>query len=224
MMHARRKFYEARTSDPPRAHQALAWIKLLYNVEREAKEKHEAEGYEAFVAARHALRAERSRPIFKQFQDWLIAEAPKVLPKSPIGEAIQYALNHWTALERPLDAGFLELDNGACERAFKPVALGRKNWMFVGSDRGGETAAICLTMLANAKRYRIEPLAYVRGLLVAVASDDANLEALLPDVWIAAHPEHFLQYRRDESEAAAQSRRRRRADRRAKAGQSDSPS
>ena len=65
MMHARRKFYEARTSDPPRSHQALAWISLLYDVEREAKE-HEPAEYEAFVALRHALRAERSRPIFKQ--------------------------------------------------------------------------------------------------------------------------------------------------------------
>src|SRR3954447_7729074 len=64
MMHARRKFYEARTSDPPRAHQATAWVQLLYDVEREAKQRHEVEGYEAFVAARHALRGERSRPIF----------------------------------------------------------------------------------------------------------------------------------------------------------------
>src|SRR3954453_21172554 len=134
MMHARRKFYEARTSDPPRSHQALARIKLLYDVERQAKEEHGARGYEAFVAARHELRQGRSRPIFQQFHDWLVAEAPLVLPKSPIGEAIRYALNHWAALERPLEAGFLELDNGACERAFKPVALGRKNWLFVGSD------------------------------------------------------------------------------------------
>ncbi len=65
-----------------------------------------------------------------------------MLPKSPIGEAIQYALNHWAALKRPLEAGFLELDNGACERAFKPVALGRKNWLFAGSDKGGQTAAV----------------------------------------------------------------------------------
>src|SRR5437764_9151074 len=105
LMHARRKFYEARTSDPPRAHQALAWIQLLYDVEREAKDEHESDDYEAFVAARHALRGERARPIFQQFHDWLEAEAPKVLPKSPIGEAIQYALNHWAALERPLEAG-----------------------------------------------------------------------------------------------------------------------
>src|SRR5262249_28106896 len=72
MMHARRKFYEARTGDPPRAHRALAWIGLLYDVEREAKEEHEAAEYEAFVAARHALRQERSRPIFKHLHDWLV--------------------------------------------------------------------------------------------------------------------------------------------------------
>jgi transposase len=102
----------------------LAWISLLYDVEREAKEQ-ETTGYEAFVALRHELRRERSGPIFDKFHAWLAAEGPKVLPKSPIYEAIQYALNHWEALKRPLGAGFLELDNGACERAFKPVAIGR---------------------------------------------------------------------------------------------------
>src|SRR3954452_7760832 len=151
MMHARRKFYEARTSDPPRSHQALARIKLLYDVERRAKEGHESRGYEAFVAARHELRQGRSRPIFQQLHDWLVAEAPKVLPKSPIGEAIRYALNHWTALESHLDEGFLELDNGACERAFKPVALGRKNWLFAGSHIGGETAAVLMSLCTTCK-------------------------------------------------------------------------
>jgi transposase len=186
MMHARRNFYEARTSDPPRSHQALAWIKLLYNVERDAKEKHEAEGYEAFVAARHALRGERSRPIFKQFHDWLEAEAPKVLPKSPIAEAIQYALNHWAALERPLDEGFLELDNGACERAFKPVALGRKNWMFVGSDRGGETAAVLMSLCTTCKTLGIDPQAYLRDVLDRISTHPARrIEELLPDRWQA---------------------------------------
>jgi transposase len=143
MMHARRKFYEARTSDPPRSHQALAWISLLSDVERDAKER-EPTDYEALVALRHKLRAERSRSIFDKFHAWLEAELPQVLPKSPIGEAIQYALNHGEALKRPLEAGFLELDNGASERAFKPVALGRKNWLFAGSDQGGETAAVLM--------------------------------------------------------------------------------
>jgi transposase len=189
MMHARRKFYEARTSDPPRAHRALAWIKLLYDVEREAKEEHEAEGYEAFVAARHALRGERSRPIFQQFHDWLVAEAPKVLPKSPIGAAIQYSLNHWAALERPLEAGFLELDNGACERAFKPVALGRRNWLFAGSDKGGETAAVLMSLCTTCKNLKIDPQAYLRDVLARISTHPARrIEELLPDRWQALRP------------------------------------
>ena len=92
--------------------------------------------------------------------------------------------------------------------------------MFVGSDRGGETAAICFTILANAKRYQIEPFAYVRALLIALSSGPVDLESLLPDVWIAAHPEHVLQYRRDEAEAAASARRKRRALRRSKTAKS----
>jgi len=96
-------------------------------------------------------------------------------------------------------------------------AIGPNNWLFLGSDRGGETAAICFSILANAKRYRIEPFAYVRALLIALSSNEVVLESLLPDVWIAAHPEHFLTDRRDEAEAAAIARRRRRERRRAKA-------
>jgi transposase len=186
MMHARRKFYEARTTDPPRAHQALAWIKLLYKVEDEAKEKHASDDYEAFVAARHALRQERSRPIFQQFHDWLEAEGPKVLPKSPIAEAIQYAWNHWAALSRPLEAGFLELDNGACERAFKPVALGRKNWLFAGSDRGGRTAAVLMSLCTTCKVLGIDPQAYLRDVLDRISTHPARrIEELLPDRWQA---------------------------------------
>jgi transposase len=156
LMHARRKFYEARTSDPQRSHQALAWIKLLYDVERDAKGR-EPPDYPAFVTLRHELRQQRSRPIFDKFHDRLEAERPKVLPKSPIGEAIQYALNHWEALKRPLEAGFLELDNGACERAFKPVALGRKNWLFAGSDKGGQTAAVLMSLCTTCKGLGIDP-------------------------------------------------------------------
>ena len=87
--------------------------------------------------------------------------------------------------------------------------------MFFGSDRGGETAAILMSILASAKRQGSEPFAYVRQLLIALSSIDGDLMSLLPDVWIAAHPEHFLQYRRDEAEAAARARKRRRAERRA---------
>jgi transposase len=183
LMHARRKFYEARTSDPPRSHQALAWISLLYDVERELKGR-EAEDYEAFVALRHRVRGERSRPIFDKLHAWLEAERPKVLPRSPIGEAIQYALNHWEALKRPLEAGFLELDNGASERAFKPVALGRKNWLFAGSDKGGQTAAILMSLCTTCKELGIDPQAYLRDVLDRISTHPAKrIDELLPDRW-----------------------------------------
>ena len=107
--------------------------------------------------------------------------------------------------------------NNTVERTLRLCAISRKNWLFVGSDRGGETAAICFSILAGAKRHRIEPLAYVSAVLKAQSSPEVDLESLLPDVWIAAHPEHFLTYRRDEAEAAAIARRRRRERRRAKA-------
>jgi hypothetical protein len=88
--------------------------------------------------------------------------------------------------------------------------------MFFGRDRGGETAAILMSILASAKRHGIEPFQYVHQLLIARPSADVDLRSLLPDVWIAAHPEHFLQYRRDEAEAAARARKRRREKRRAR--------
>ena len=87
--------------------------------------------------------------------------------------------------------------------------------MFFGSDRGGETAAILMSVLAGARRHGIEPFAYVRQLLIALSSADVDLRSLLPDVRIAAHPEHLLQYRRDEAEAAARARKLRREKRRA---------
>lgn len=183
MMHARRKFYDARDSDPQRSHQALAWIRLLYKVEEEAKERAPAD-YEAFVALRHELRRERSGPIFEKFHAWLEAEYPKVLPKSPIGEAIQYALNHWDALKRPLEAGFLELDNGECERAFKPVGIGRRNWLFAGSDKGGQTAAILISLCATCKSLGIDPQVYLRDVLDRISTHPAKrIDELLPDQW-----------------------------------------
>ena len=109
----------------------------------------------------------------------------------------------------------MEIDNNSSERTLRPCAIGRKNWLFFGSDRGGETAAILMGILASAKRHGIEPFAYVRQLLIALSSADVDLRSLLPNVWIAVHPDHFLQYRRDEAETAARARKRRREKRRA---------
>lgn len=179
-MHARRKFYEARTSDPPRAHQALAWISLLYKVEDEARENQLDDD------RRWELRQQKARPILAKLKEWLDQERPKVLPKSPLGEAIGYALNHWAALERYLEAGFLEIDNGASERALKPVALGRKNWLFAGSKAGGRTAAILMSLCSTCKELKVDPLAYLTDVLDRVSTHPASrIEELLPDRWQA---------------------------------------
>lgn len=119
--HARRKFHAARTSDPERSHAAIAWIGRLYGVEREAREG-------VWDDARlTAARSERSRPLLDSFGAWLEGEARKVLPKSPIGEAIAYARSNWAALSRYLESPYLSIDNNATENAIRPIALGRKN-------------------------------------------------------------------------------------------------
>lgn len=186
-MHARRKFYEARTSDPVRSHLLLAWVVELYEVEEEAKKarkKHPEWDDSAWYAYRHELRSERSHPILDAIGAWLEAERPRVLPKSPTGEAIAYALNHWQALIRPLEAGFLEIDNGESERALKPVAIGRRNWLFAGSDNGGKTAAVLMSLCSTCKAWNIDPFAYLRDVLERVSTHPmSRIEELLPDRW-----------------------------------------
>jgi transposase len=119
--HARRKFFDARTSDPDRSHAAMAWIGRLYDVEREGREG----GWDDDRLM--AERGERSRPLLDSFRSWLDGEAAKVLPKSPVGEAIAYARSNRVALARYLEAPYLAIDNNAAENALRPVALGRKN-------------------------------------------------------------------------------------------------
>ena len=186
-MHARRKFYEAKASDPTRSHMVLAWVAGLYEVEADAKaarKKHPAWDDAVWHAHRYELRSQRSRPILDATHAWLVAERPKVLPKSPLGEAIGYALNHWDALIRPLEAGSLEIDNGASERALKPVALGRKNWLFAGSDEGGKTAATLMSLCTTCKDLGVEPFAYLRDVLDRVSTHpNSRIEELLPDRW-----------------------------------------
>jgi transposase len=207
--HARRDFFDARLNYPREAHYVLGLIAQLYDVEDEIAGRDDAE--------RLAERQARSVPVLARLETFLREQKETALPQSKFGQAIGYALNRWEALLRYTADGALEIDNNRSERTLRPVAIGRKNWMFFGSDRGGETAAICMGVLANAKRHGIEPVAYVTALLTALSSEPVDLRSLLPDVWIAAHPEHFQKDRRDEAEAAAHRRRQRRADRRAKA-------
>jgi transposase len=205
--HVRREFFDARHNQPREVHYVLGLIAQLYDVEDEVRDRTDQE--------RLAARQERSLPVLKRLGEYLREHQARALPKSQFGKAINYALNQWEALLLYASDGQLEIDNNSSERTLRPCAIGRKNWMFFGSDRGGETAAILMSILGSAKRHGIEPFAYVRQLLIALSSADVDLRSLLPDVWIAAHPEHFLHYRRDEAEAAARARKRRREKRRA---------
>jgi transposase len=142
--HARRKFYEGRGSDALRSHQALAYYCQLYELERAAKDFSDE--------PRLQMRQNLAVPILEQFRRWLETQRPEVLPKSPMGEAIGYALNNWAALVRYTEAGFLARDNNASEREMKRIAIGRKNWLTVGSPRGDQTAAVLLSFTATCQR------------------------------------------------------------------------
>ena len=205
--HARRDFFDARLSQPREVHYVLGLIAQLYDIEDEIR----LHGPDERLVAPGAERAGAGSP-----GDVLARAARRSVAQEPVWPSDRLRPEPWPELRRYTEDGRLEIDNNTSERTLRLGAIGRKNWMFLGSDQGGETAAILFSILANAKRYRIEPFAYVRALLVALSSDEVDLESLLPDVWIAAHPEHVLKYRRDEAEAAANARRRRRATRRAR--------
>jgi transposase len=176
--HARRKFYETRGSDALRSHQALAYYRQLYELERAAKDFSDAQ--------RLQMRQDLAVPILGQFQTWLEAQRPEVLPKSPMGEAIGYALNNREALVRYTEAGFLAIDNNVAEREMKRIAIGRKNWLTVGSPRGGQTAAVLFSFTSTCQRLGVEPWAYLQDVLTRLPATPAGrLGDLLPDHWEA---------------------------------------
>jgi hypothetical protein len=193
--HARRKFYEARTSDLAASTQALAYIRLLYDVEDQAREQLEEQESTAdcrtLPAIRQALRQGHAVPRLEQFKTWLLSQQVEhgghVLPKSPMGQAITYALNQWEALSVYAADGRLAIDNNAAENALRRVAIGRKNWLFCGSDHGGHTAAILFSLIATCQRHKVEPFAYLRDVLTRIAATPiSQLDQLLPDRWQAA--------------------------------------
>jgi transposase len=180
MAHARRKYFEAQSSDIMRSMVVLAYIHLLYDVEREAREG------QLSAAQRQALRQTRSRPILTDLKAYLERERPQVLPKSPIGQAIAYTLSNWDALVRYGQDGDLEIDNNGAERSLRGVAVGRRNWTFLGSDNGGHTAAVLTSLIATCKRHHVDPFAYLRDVFQRIsAHPKKQLADLLPDKWLA---------------------------------------
>jgi transposase len=179
--HARRKFYEARTSAALGSHQALAYYRQLYELERSAL------NLDFNDTQKMQMRQDLAVPILASFHRWLEAERAQVLPKSPLGEAIGYALNNWTALVRYTEAGFLAIDNNVAEREMKRIAIGRKNWLFVGSPHGGRTAAVLVSFTSTCNRLGVEPWAYLQDVLARLPTTSAgHLDELLPDQWQAA--------------------------------------
>jgi hypothetical protein len=174
--HALRKFYEARGSDALRSHQALAYYRQIYELERQAKDFSDAQ--------RLKMRQDLAVPILGQFRTWLEAQRPEVLPKSPMGEAIGYTMNNWEALRRYTEAGFLAIDNNVAEREMKRIAIGRKNWLTVGSPRGGATAAVLFSFTSTCQRLVVEPWTYLQDVLARLPATPAGqLGELLPDRW-----------------------------------------
>jgi transposase len=179
--HARRKFHDAKLSDELRAYQALGYYRALYMLEGGAT----ANNFDDDQRLR--MRQDLSVPLLEEFKAWLDKQRDQVLPKSPMAEAIGYALNNWSALIRYTEAGFLSIDNNVAEREMKRIAIGRKNWLFVGSENGGRTAAVLFTFTATCHRLSIDPWAYLHDVLTRLPRTSADqLAELLPDRWQAA--------------------------------------
>jgi transposase len=203
--HARRKFFDAINSSPREVHQLLEWIRQLYDIEERARE--------LSVDARREVRAREAEPVLDRLSTRLAELEKRVLPKSVLSKAVWYARNQWQALCRYTEDGRLSIDNNVSERTLRHQAIGRKNWLFLGSEQAGPRAAVLFTILAGAKRHRIEPWTYLRELLLRLHDDDPRLDEMLPDQWAAHHPEAVLTYRLEESrrKAATRSTRRRHA-------------
>ena len=178
--HARRKLFElAAVSKAPIATEAVRRIDELFAIEREINGQPAME--------RLALRAERSKPLVIALEAWLRAQHARVSRKSEIGKALAYALNHWTALTRFLEDGRICLSNNAAERALRGIAIGRKNWTFAGSDRGGERAAAIYTLIETCKLNGVDPQAWLADLLARLPDHPAKrIGELLPWHWKAA--------------------------------------
>jgi transposase len=174
--HARRKFFDAQSSDDVHAQAALEFIGALYGIEREGQDL-KPEGLAC-------LRQQKAVPILTAFRAWLNNTARVVLPKSPMGQAIQYALNQWTALNRYPQDGRLTIDNNVAERAIRPLVVGRKNWVFAGSDAGGERAAVIYSLIETCKQHHLDPFVYLADVLKRLPTTlYRELDTLLPWHW-----------------------------------------
>jgi len=173
--HVRRKFYECRTASP-QAHEVLLLIGALYKIEKQAKELDAQRRFE--------LRQSQSASVLEKIFAWCESKQVNTLPKTGLGQAIRYALNQREALSRYITDADLSIDNNACEREIRSIAIGRKNWLFTGSERGGKSAAIIFSLIASCDRHDVDPYAYLRDVITRLpATPLSQINQFLPDVW-----------------------------------------
>ena len=172
--HVRRKFYDLQVAHKsPIAQEALERIAALYAIEKEIRGRPPDE--------RREIRQTRARPLLESLHAWLEGCLPKLSQKSDTTAAVKYALGRWEALTRYAEDGSLEIDNNAAERALRAVALGRKNYLFAGSDKGGERAAVLYSLIGTAKLNGLDPESYLRDVLSRLPDHPINrIEELLP--------------------------------------------
>ena len=220
--HARRKFEELHALGPTeRTATAMGYFQRLFDLEDELRASSDE--------ARHAQRQLRSRPLLKEFKRWLDDQLETLRPKHDLRGAILYMTTRWECFERFLESGAIPLDNNASEQAVKNPVMGKKNWLFLGSPAGGTTAAVFYTLTATCRRLKIDPYAYLKDVferlpqlreIQCAAEADAEAEtltlltSLLPDHWLADHPDCRLDSRIAESNAKSARRRDHRTRRR----------
>jgi hypothetical protein len=185
--HARKRYKEATKSDM-RATVGLAFIKSMYKVEENIRKLRHTEWNSLSLDEQAArivdIRQREAIPFLKAFREWIEKTIGDTLPKSDLGEAFRYTLNQWEALNQFPTCGLLEMDNNAAERAHRGIAIGRKNWQMVGSERGGHAAATHFSFIASCKMNAVEPFAYLVDVLHRLPTTPAeNLAELMPNRW-----------------------------------------
>jgi len=205
--HARRKVFDAKDVYPLEASLVLAKFQQLYDIEDRAKAMSPED--------RLSLRQSEAVEVWGSLDQWLKSEAAgRVLPKSKLGQAQGYLRNHWEPLQTYLSDGRVPIDNNEVEQLMKQVALGRKNWMFVGSVAAGERAADFFTLVSSAVRNDLDVWAYLKDVLDRLLAGETDYAALRPDSWRQQHPEAIRQYRVAERRDRADRKQYRRAARR----------
>jgi hypothetical protein len=176
--HIRRKLYDLQVAHKsPVAQEALERIAALYAIESEIRSRP--------PSGRREVRQARARPLPESLHAWLEGCLPKLSRKSDTTAAVKYALGLWEALVRYVDDGRLEIDNNGAERSLRGLAVGRKIWMFLGSDHGGRTAAVLSSLIATCKKLHIDPFAYLRDVFARISTHrQSQLDELLPDRWM----------------------------------------